>query len=964
MFRKRHLFAVALVIFVAVSIAAGGTVSDPNPWEFLSTSAIGADAFRKAHPEWDGRGVVIAILDTGIEPGVAGLRETTTGEPKILDFRDFTGEGDVSLEKAILESDANGDGLHGAEGPWLRGIEELSPPPDPGTIMIGYLREADLVNSAARDLDGNGRTNDIYGVVVYASGDMDGVGRRIVVDTDADWRLDDEEVRTDFMEDRRFFTVGEEGRREGVPLVSLALNLWEDDTDKVTFVFDDGAHGTHVSGIAAGHRIGGREGQDGIAPGAQLLALKLGDNTLSGGATVTGSMWKAWHYAIDYGRKNGVPVVIQMSYGIGSENEGDSDMEAEIDRLLEENEKVVACLSNGNAGPGISSAGLPSCARHVIATGAVLNRTTARDVYGDDLPGDFMFAFSSRGAEMAKPDVSAPGFAASTVPQHQHGRDVMAGTSMASPQSAGAAALLISAALAGDLEVVGAWVRTAMRRSAVPIPGATVLDQGPGMVNVTRAWDVYRALAARPAPEPLDWTVETDSPELPGGSGPAAHWRGIRPPVPPDAQEVKVTPRFRDRVTDLEKSEFYRAFDLVSTASWVRPEKKSVYTRASRPITFGLLYDRSALREPGLYTGRLLAYGKNLSRAERDKLGPEWDMPVSVVVPHTPSPGQVLSFDGVRLDPAAIERFHIRVPVGATGMEARMELPDGARQSVTMYIHDPEGRRVARPGAGNDSGSTAVHRLAGSELTAGVWEIVLYAGSGNVDPVTADLAVRFDALVMEAGPVSLQVVEGKPPEGKVVLTNRAMQSFICEAEALLTGYRLSEEMEEEGSTLLFPVHLGPELAGLDLRISMDAEDWNLFTDVAVQVLDGDGNAVFSSGMSNANLTVSFDNPDPGAGPVEYTLEINGGRANPEGGEPFTITLVRTYRYADPVTVEVTATEDDDGLVFHTDHPVELALECERTPQALPEGASWVVDMTITDARDGRKAAVLELEAVP
>ena len=36
-------------------------------------------------------------LDSGIDAGVAGLANTTTGERKILDLRDFSGEGRITL---------------------------------------------------------------------------------------------------------------------------------------------------------------------------------------------------------------------------------------------------------------------------------------------------------------------------------------------------------------------------------------------------------------------------------------------------------------------------------------------------------------------------------------------------------------------------------------------------------------------------------------------------------------------------------------------------------------------------------------------------------------------------------------------------------------------------------------------------------------------------------------------------
>ena len=39
----------------------------------MPLASTGVDAFRTAHPTYDGRGVLVGILDSGIDPGVAGL---------------------------------------------------------------------------------------------------------------------------------------------------------------------------------------------------------------------------------------------------------------------------------------------------------------------------------------------------------------------------------------------------------------------------------------------------------------------------------------------------------------------------------------------------------------------------------------------------------------------------------------------------------------------------------------------------------------------------------------------------------------------------------------------------------------------------------------------------------------------------------------------------------------------------
>jgi len=950
----RRALGLVLVLFGSVAVFAAST----SPWEQLSTTAIGAHQLISAHPQWDGRGVLIAVCDSGVALGLPGLQKTSDGKVKILDARDFTTEGRIQLEEAIRSSDEHGAAIHGKDGRWLYGVDHLDPPlPADGKVLVGYVEEKRFINGGVKDLNGNGRRDDVFGLVVYKpDGAKDWAG---ILDTDGNGDLAGEAILHDYAVAQQSFHLRGNDPHAAADLVAYALNLWPDEKRAALF-FDDNGHGSHVCGIASGHDLDGQPGYDGIAPGAQILALKIGNGSLSGGATEPGSMLEAWRYAIRRAEELHMPLVIQMSYGVGSENEGDAVAEGLIDELLADNPEVVATVSAGNEGPGLSTVGLPAAAKEVLSIAAVEVRSTARIVYGVDLPADRMFYFSSRGGELAKPDLACPGFAASSVPLWTGSHDVYRGTSMAAPQAAGACALLLSAAKDQGLLIRRDLVRAALKGTARPIPHFGPLDYGPGMADVPAAWKAYTILAARDPHRPLRWKIRTESPEMLSGTGPAVFWRGAFYPSGQRRQTVRVEPIFPKDTSEAFIKRFYQAFDLQCSAPWLRLGKPSIYVKQDGAATIPIAFDRSKLSKPGLYQTEILGWDRSLSKGQRKATGPALRIPVAVAVPLEAAPGKPLEDSTGPLGPGLTSRSFFRLSACTAAAELHVELAKDSREhGALVTLFDPEGRRRVL-GRLSPSRTRLDASIPPRAMQAGVWELDVSAKDANTEPATATVTVETVPLLRPASrTVDLEHPAGSTPHGSIRITSALDRTWMGQGSGSVVGTVLHREEDIRGTTWTAPLAFAPHESAIDLYLEMPAGDWNLFTDVAVQVLDGTGKAVLSDGFGYRKLHLHVNRPEQED--AKLTLKIMAATADPDCGSPgWHLRVHEIRRYAKPIPVTVRPS-DGKRSILYPDHDAMLELELGATPPAPSSGAAWLLELQLKPEEEDLPAIELELE---
>ena len=762
----------------------------------MPLKSTGVDVFRAAHPTYDGRGVLIAILDSGIDPGVAGLIGTSSGAPKILDLRDFSGEGRIDLSPVVREAD---DRVR-VGGNLLAGAARIGRLTTATTWYAGVFRELPLGPLPAGDVNGNGRNTDVFPVIVVKATD----GWVAFLDTNLDGSFEDEMPLHDYRQGRETIALG--GARSPLTLVANFVEpAGSDSVPRLDLFFDTSGHGTHVAGIAAGHDLFNVAGFDGVAPGAQVIGLKIANNA-RGGVSVHASMWRAMDYAARFAAQRGLPLVLNLSFGVGNEHEGRAVMDSLVDAFLMSHPDVVMAISAGNDGPGLSTMGFPGSADLALSVGATYPGVFARAPQpGVPVPRDVLGWFSSRGGELAKPDIVTPGLAFSVVPRWATGEEIKDGTSMAAPHATGLVACLVSAMAQEGRRVSAAELVQALRVSARPFAGATIVDQGAGTPLLEGAYQWLKA-----GHQGSVYAVHVGTTE----ASAAYHRDGL-------AGDSGATFTVR-HLTGLRAAQFALRADV----PWLSvPEMVDAAPRVTEiPVT----YARAALAAPGVYVGSVTARNPSDTLA-----GPLFTLVNTVIVPQELT---VKPLDDPRrqIGPAAVRRYFLRAPQPGATLRATVTLPDSQQQRATVRLYEPNGAPARSAPedveVGGENNGTAVITVRGEDLVPGVYEL---------DVVAPPLAGATATVHAELGAVALVPATGGLEASSVgdgTVTGRVTHAVVgAERDYPLTGRGLPAET--------LSVRTPPWARRGEVDVQLTPDLWDELTDFSVTVYDSTGQQI-------------------------------------------------------------------------------------------------------------------------
>jgi len=676
----------------------------------LPKTEIGALNFLNKYPSYDGRGIRIAILDTGVDPLADGLQTTTTGSPKIVDIIDTTGSGDVDMSY-VQNVDENLE-LTGLTGRKLKVPSDWNNPTGEyrlGTKSLYQLFPKQLIDRLQKDKRQKcwdpKHSRILQEAMLRASGDDAAKvpskcesSQNVKSEFDEKMKKENREAQIEMLEklDKNWSDPGptvdcvvfHDGKNyqacldlscQGDLSKGKLMQSYKEkfqcasfsEEDKLTYSFNiynegrtlcivanGGSHGTHVASITAGYFPNDKR-QNGVAPGAEIVAIKIGDSRVA--TMETGSaLIRALKEVVDSGCH-----LANLSYGEAANwpNQG-KVLDAINEAVTKHNLTFVS--SAGNNGPCLTTLGAPGgTCQNVIGVGAWVSPDMMLAEYSmmEKLPAN-QYTWSSRGPCVDGSMgvcISAPGGAITSVPNWTlHGSQLMNGTSMSSPNACGGIALVLSGLQQSNITWTPANIKRALMNSASYQKDIEVFAQGSGLLQVNECFELMCRWQDR-VDNLINYKVSC------GAGKHGIYLRPCNDEASPQLYNISVEPEWHKTSSNDQKIKYSMNFNLCSSQPWLTVPPYLKMVNMSRTISVKI--DTRGLPE-GCHHAEVIAYDSDCVEH-----GPVFSVPVTIVKPKVPSKENNYEFkNGVEsFKVGEMKRNFYKIPERASWAELTMK---------------------------------------------------------------------------------------------------------------------------------------------------------------------------------------------------------------------------------------------------------------------------------------------------
>lgn len=237
--------------------------------------------------------------------------------------------------------------------------------------------------------------------------------------------------------------------------------------------YDNNGHGTHIAGIIAGSGAASNGRYKGMAPNANIVAIKVLDQNGNGKiANVINGL--RWLLTV----RNTYNIrVLNISFGTTPDE--DIDDSSILIKMVEHlwDTGIIVVAAAGNNGPHRTSVTVPGISKKIITVGAYDD--SEFDTTNINLPKNY----SGRGPTpkcIMKPEILAPGTDIISCGTKKDAYSVKSGTSMAAPIVTGAIILLLQK----YPNLTPKQVKQHLKDTAIHVPTLPDNQQGWGLINI------------------------------------------------------------------------------------------------------------------------------------------------------------------------------------------------------------------------------------------------------------------------------------------------------------------------------------------------------------------------------------------------------------------------------------------------------------------------------------------------